>query len=103
MEVKKLGNNGWFIGDFEGAPYRSPLTEVCYRKEPIGPRKPHYHTVCTEILLIINGRAKIHNQEYSNGDIIIWEPGEVNDVDYLVETEVICVKTPAGGNDKVCI
>lgn len=103
MKFDKLKDHGWFVGSFEQAAYYSDLAEVCYRKEPKGPHAAHYHTRCTEILLIIRGRARVNDKTVGSGDIIIWQPGEINSIDYLEDTEVVCVKTPAGGNDKILI
>lgn len=103
MQFKKLANNGWFVGSFDQAPYQTDLAEVCYRKETQGTRQPHYHTRCTEIILIVSGVAKINDRLLSAGDIVILEPGEINHSEYLEDTEVVCVKTPAGGQDKVLV
>lgn len=103
MRVEKLANHGWFVGSFDKAVYRSDLTEVCYRKEPVGPHAAHYHTRCTEILLIVGGKAQVNDRILTAGEIIIYEPGEINNIVYLEETTIVCVKTPAGGNDKVLV
>lgn len=101
--LEKSGDRGWFVGCYDGAAYKTDLAEVCYKKEPPGPVPAHIHTKCTETLLIIKGKAKCHGQTFSDGDIFILEPGELNDIEYLEETEVVCVKTPAGGDDKIMI
>lgn len=101
--LEKSGDRGWFVGCFPGAAHFSNLAEVCYKKEPAGPITAHIHTKCTETLLIIKGKAKCQDQIFTDGDIFILEPGELNDIEYLEETEVVCVKTPAGGDDKVLV
>lgn len=101
--LEKSGDRGWFVGCFPEAAHQSDLAEVCYKIEPPGPIGAHKHTKCTEVMLIIKGSAKCQGQVFTNGDIFILEPGELNDTEYLEQTEVVCVKTPAGGNDKVLI
>ena len=101
VKFDKTGKRGWFIGDFPSAAYQTDKAEVCYTIEPANSYAPHYHTKCTEIVYIISGKVSCNGSEYSDGDILIFEPGEVNDCHYLIDSAVIGVKTPAGGNDKV--
>lgn len=103
MKFDHVPQHGWFVGSFDGAAYYSDTVEVCYRTEPAGPHPRHYHTKCTEILLIVRGEARIGHRQLCNGDFVILEPGEVNDIEYLVDSEIVCVKTPAGGQDKVLV
>lgn len=106
MKHKKLsdaGRKGWFIGDFPQAAFQSKDVEVCYCVEELGAGIKHYHTKCTEIVLIISGKVICQGKEFSDGDIITLEPGEINDFNYLTRTSMIGIKVPAGGNDKICI
>jgi quercetin dioxygenase-like cupin family protein len=102
-KLKDAGRRGWFIGDFSEAAFQSKEVEICYCTEEPGPSVKHYHTRCTEIVLIISGKLICQEIEFSDGDIIILEPGEINDFNYLAKTEMIGIKLPAGGNDKICI
>lgn len=54
-------------------------------------------------MLIVTGKIKVHNKIFTDGDIVVLDPGEVNDSEYLEETKIIGVKTPSGGNDKVLL
>lgn len=101
--IEDSGDRGWFVGCFPKAAFRTDLAEVCYRIEPAGPIGAHYHTKCVETMLIIKGQAKCQGIVFSDGDIFVLEPGEVNDLEYLTECEVVTVKTPAGGDDKVLV
>lgn len=101
--LSKTGERGWFIGSFPEAALQTDLTEVCYRTEPISITPAHYHTKCTETLLIVDGIVKCNGEVYTKGDILIFEPGESHFFEHLTECTVITVKTPAGGHDKVCI
>ena len=103
FRIENTGQRGWFIGSFPGAAFVSDQVEVCYTVEKVGKPLSHYHTKCTETMMIVSGLAICRGQKLSDGDIIVLDPGEVNDIEYLKETQVISVKTPAGGDDKVLI
>lgn len=99
--LENTGERGWFVGSFPEAATFTSLAEVCYKVEPAGQPPAHYHTKCVETVLIVKGKLILQGKEYSDGDIIVLEPGEVNDSLYLTQTIMVGVKTPAGGNDKV--
>lgn len=101
LRIEDSGARGWFVGSFPEAAHKTDLAEVCYRVEEYGPRQKHYHTRCTEILYVISGSCIQNGQHLKAGDITILEPGEVNDSFYLESSQVIGIKTPAGGDDKV--
>lgn len=103
IRFEKTGRRGWFVGDFPEAAFQTNLAEVCYCKESSGKSAAHYHTVCTETVYIISGKVLCQGKEYSDGDILVFSPGEINDCEYLTETIMIGVKTPAGKNDKVIV
>jgi|SRR5210317_895086 len=99
----ETGDRGWFIGCFDKAVIKTNDVEVCYSTVPKGFLEPHYHKICTETVLIISGKIKMHNKVFGEGDIVVLDPGEINDTEYLEETKIIGVKTPAGGNDKILV
>jgi len=101
--LENTGKRGWFVGGFPEAAYYSDNVEVCYCTENSGAGIKHYHTVCTEIILIISGKATCQGIEYTDGDILTFEPGEINDLQYLESTTMIGVKIPAGKTDKVLV
>ena len=103
VRLENTGKRGWFVGDFKEAAFKTDLAEVCYCVEPAGTGIAHYHTKCTETVLIVSGKVSCQGIEYSNGDILIFSPGDINDCVYLTETVMIGIKTPAGGNDKVLV
>jgi hypothetical protein len=100
---ESTGRRGWFVGDFPEAAFKTDLCEVTYLEEEIHHHPPHRHTKCHEILLIVEGSVKCNDQIYYDGDILIFEPMELVDVEYLEKTKVVAVKTPAGGNDKILV
>jgi len=103
VRFEQTGKRGWFIGGFPEAAYETDDVEVCYCTEEAGGGIKHYHTICTEIVLIISGKISCHGQEYTDGDILIFNPGDVNDSIYVEKTTMIGVKVPAGKFDKVLV
>lgn len=103
VNINQTGKGGWFIGCFPEAAVQTDLAEVCYTIEPPGPIQAHYHTKCTETIFIIRGQASCQNQRFEQGDMFVIPPGEINNTIYLTECEIISVKVPAGGNDKVLV
>ena len=103
-KLKKAGYGGWFIGNFDSAVVNSTDVDVCYQTIKKGYTDPHYHTKCTEILLVTKGKAIINSKKIKKGDIVVINQGEINN---LLATSkkftVVGVKLPAGGNDKVKI
>lgn len=103
VRIEQTGKRGWFVGAFPEAAFETDDVEVCYCVEEAGNGIKHYHTVCTEIVLIISGRAKCQDREFSDGDILIFSPGDINDLVYIEKTVMIGVKVPAGKFDKVLV
>jgi hypothetical protein len=103
VRIDNTGRRGWFVGNFEEAAYKTDAAEVIYYKQPAGRPGDHFHTVSVEIVLIVDGSIRCQGQTFINGDIIILEPGEINDMEYLVDTTLVGVKTPAKDDKKVLI
>jgi hypothetical protein len=103
FKLEDTGDRGWFIGSFPKAAVQTNYVEVAYTPEPVGLIKAHYHTRCTETILLISGSVIIQGTKFVAGDIVVLEPGEVNDSDYLEPSVIIGVKTPAGADDKVYV
>jgi urease beta subunit len=101
--IENTGRRGWFVGSFPEAALQTTLTEVCYTVEQPGMLARHFHRVCTEVVLVVDGRIKTGGIEYAAGDILVYEPGEINDTEVLETATLIGVKTPAGGQDKVLV
>ena len=102
MKILKLKDmsNGWFVGGFEPTAYYTKDFEVNYRVHKAGEKWDiHYHSVVTEINLLIKGKMTMQGKTLESGDIFIVEPWEISDPIFLEDCEVICVKTPSN-NDK---
>lgn len=110
---------GWFIGNFYPSVLHTKDFEVACLKLPkgyIGDK--HYHKIATEYNLLIYGKVKVkyswqvtngHTNEnmiindeaiISGGNIFVYEPEEVSDVEYLDDSCVITIKVPSVPNDK---
>ena len=92
---------GWFIGDFEPSVLRTTAFEVAHHRYPAGfVGDPHVHRVGTEYNYILRGRLLASGQELCAGDIFVYQPGEVSDVQFLEESDLVIVKTPSVPGDK---
>lgn len=103
MKVLKIKDmvGGWFVGNFEPTAYKTEQFEVSYKLHPKGQEWDiHYHTDVTEINYVIRGNMILQGKELNEGDIFILEPYEIADPEFLIDTEIICVKTPSI-NDKI--
>ena len=99
-KLSDSGARGWFIGDFEGAVYRTKEFEVTYQKNPRGQTASHIHKLTYEITLVISGRQICNGEIFAAGDICVLEPGDISQIEYLEETEVLTIKTPSIPSDK---
>jgi hypothetical protein len=98
--LKDSGSRGWFIGDFDGAAHRTKDFEVTYQKNPRSQTASQIHKLAHEITLVISGRQICNGQMFEAGDICILEPGDISQIEYLEETEVVTIKTPSVPSDK---
>lgn len=106
MKTAKLDDmvKGWFVGNFEPTLYRTNDCEVAVKEYHAGDyEESHYHKIATEITVVINGRVKMNGVEYSSGDIIIEEPGEVTDFEALTDATNVVVKIPGANDDKYVV
>jgi hypothetical protein len=99
-KLSECGDRGWFIGDFDGAVHRTKDFEVTYQKNPRSQTASHIHKLAYEITLVISGRLICNGQMFEAGDICILEPGDISQIEYLEETEVVTIKTPSVPSDK---
>jgi hypothetical protein len=98
--LKDSGVRGWFIGDFDGAAYRTKDFEVTYQKNLRSQTASHVHKIAYEITLVISGRQICNGEMFIAGDICVLEPGDISQIEYLEETEVVTIKTPSVPSDK---
>lgn len=103
MKTYKLDDmtRGWFVGAFNPTSFATDACEVGLKRYVAGDfEASHYHKVATEITLIVEGRVIMNEVEYSSGDIIIIEPGDMTDFRALTDVVNVVVKTPGALHDK---
>ena len=103
MKVAKLEDmfKGWFVGNFDPTLIKTNDVEVAVKIYKKGDcEEEHYHKIATEITVIVSGRVKMNNVEYSKGDIIVIEPNETTDFEALEDVVNTVVKFPGANNDK---
>jgi mannose-6-phosphate isomerase-like protein (cupin superfamily) len=103
MKIAKLEKmiKGWFVGHFEPTLYKTEAVEVGVKIYKAGTHESwHYHKIATEITVIISGRVRMNGKEFSEGDIVVIEPGEGSDFEVLEDTVTTVVKLPGVRNDK---
>ena len=92
---------GWFVGDFDPTLYRTQNCEVAIKTYKEGDyEEEHYHKIATEITVVISGKIRMFDREFSDGDIIIVEPGDKTDFTALTDACNCVVKIPGAPNDK---
>ena len=92
---------GWWIGNFSPTLLKTPDFEIAhhsYKKD--FKDVPHTHKIATEYNYIVSGRLTATGKALGPGDIFVYEPGEVADVTFQEDSELIIVKTPSLPNDK---
>ena len=99
-KLSECGARGWFIGDFIGAVHRTKDFEVTYQKNPRSQTASHIHKLAYEITLVISGCQICNGEMFKAGDICVLEPGDISQIEYLEETEVVTIKVPSIPNDK---
>ena len=104
MKVFNLDSmkRGWFVGNFEPSVYKTEEFEVAVKRYKKGEHeKSHYHKIATEITAIISGKVRMNGKNYKNGEIIVINPGEYTDFEFLEDgTITVVVKIPGANDDK---
>ena len=106
MKHKKLDDmtKGWFVGNFEPSVLRTNDVEVAVKKYSKGDHEDtHYHKIATEITLILSGRVFMFEKEFSEGDILVVEPGDTTSFRALTDAVTVVVKHPGANNDKYLV
>lgn len=92
---------GWFIGDFEPTLLKNRAFEVAHHTYKKGFQSaPHTHWVATEYNYIVSGSLIAGGKTLGRGDIFVYEPGEISDVTFLEDTDLIIIKNPSAPGDK---
>ena len=102
-KLSDSGARGWFIGDFPEAVFRTKDFEICFQHNPRSKPDSHIHKEITEITLVISGRQLCNGEIFEAGDICILEPGDVSQIEYLEDTQVVTIKSPSIPSDKLML
>jgi hypothetical protein len=103
MKTAKLHDmvNGWFVGAFTPTALHSHACEVAVKHYAAGDREAaHFHKVATELTLILQGTVQMCGKQFSAGDIVVLEPGEITAFEALTDAVNVVVKLPGALNDK---
>lgn len=105
MKVDNITNYvaGWIVGNFEKTLFPSKDVEVALKHTPAGePIERHFQKVATEYNLIVTGKVIANGVELSDGDIFIYAPEEITELEILEDTTIVVIKSPSlGYDDKV--
>lgn len=97
-------SGGFFVGNFLPNLIPSQHIEIGHHKYPKGYVGPaHYHELATEINYIVRGRIIANGIVLQDGDFFTYPPGEVADVEFLTDTDLIIIKTPSIPGDKILL
>jgi hypothetical protein len=92
---------GWVMGDFDPVIVKSKDFEMGMKFFSAGDTEPaHFQLIATEITLIASGEVTINGVNFSSGDVVLIEPGEVSDFKSRTESKLFCIKFPSLPNDK---
>lgn len=102
--ILKEMKGGWFIGNFDPSLFKTNACEVAVKQYKKGDKEgKHFHKIATEYTVIIKGRVRMFNEIYSEGDIVVVEPGDATDFEALEDSVNVVVKLPGANNDKYVI
>jgi len=95
---------GWFVGDFEPSIFKNPFFEIAHHKHTTGQETfPHYHAVTNELNYIVDGELMVSGNHFKSGDMWIYEPNEVSDVEFLTDVNLIVIRWPSIPSDKYMV
>ncbi|MGI5105998.1 hypothetical protein H0R94_03005 [Treponema socranskii] len=106
MKISKLNDmtKGWFIGNFEPSVFKTNAVEVAVKSYKKGDSEDaHYHKIATEYTVVVKGSVKMFGKEFSEGDIIVAEPGDITSFEALTDCINLVVKLPGANNDKYIV
>ena len=103
--MKKFNLNemigGWFIGNFKPSIKNESNFEVAIKSYKSGDsEEKHFHKIAYEITVIVKGKVLMNKKQYTEGDIVLIEPGEPSDFQVLEDTITCVVKSPSIQKDK---
>ena len=100
MNIKDF-TNGWLVGNFLPALVQTKDVEIGVLDLKAGDKGDgHFHKLQIEYNIILSGAAKIGRELYYRGDIFTFRPYEKSTVEYIADTKLLVIKSPATKHDK---
>lgn len=106
MQSAKLDDfkKGWFIGNFAPSLNRTEAVEVAVKRFLAGESEaPHFHRIATEYTVVVSGFVRMFNRDWTAGDVIVAEPGDVTGFVALTDAVLTVVKLPGAPHDKYIV
>lgn len=92
---------GWFVGDFEPTAIRTSDCEVGVKRYQSGDKESaHFHKEAVELTIVIEGRIRMNESEFSTGDIVLVEKNEIIEFQALDDTITVVYKSRSVKGDK---
>lgn len=92
---------GWFLGDFDPSIYKTKEIEIGMKKIPKGEvADNHYHKKAHELTFLISGSIEYNGKIFLDGEMILIEPYEKNNMHFLKDSTIIIAKWPSVIGDK---
>lgn len=92
---------GWLVGDFLPAIIQSKDIEVGVKYYKSGDKESrHVHNFVDEYTIILSGKVKMNEVEYSSGEIVYVEKGTSTDFLCVDDSITLVIKTPSIPADK---
>ena len=106
MKTYNIDNmtKGWFIGDFEPSVFKNPFFEVAHHKHEAGyVCDRHTHKVAQELTYIVSGKLIASGKTLSSGDMFLYEPNDIAEVEVIEDVDLVVVKWPSVPSDKYSV
>lgn len=91
---------GYFIGNFEPSVFKTDKVEIAEKKFYKGDFETgYYRKIDKEIVYIVKGKLENNGNVYTDGDILLFEPGEIISWFVLEDSKVIVMRFPGTKKD----
>jgi hypothetical protein len=95
---------GWLIGNFKPSIKQIPDFEIGILTHKQNEKWDfHYHKLCVEINILIEGKININDNIIENNNIFIFDKNVISCPIFLEDCKILCIKIPSNPNDKYMI
>ena len=95
---------GWFIGDFQPSIIKTSEFEVAKLSHKKNEKWGfHYHSLATEINVLLKGSMTINGMDVSTNSIFICDKNQVACPIFNEDCDILCIKVPSKPDDKYII